>query len=79
MGRLIERRYAQHLRAQFRVILVSGRPPRSAAEHRAIVETVAARDPDAAETATRDHLAHTIAPRRLQVAARWSVETSAAG
>jgi DNA-binding GntR family transcriptional regulator len=50
--------HAQHIRAQFRIILVPGRPPRAVAEHRAIVEAVAARDPDAAEAAMRDHLAH---------------------
>lgn len=58
--RLIERLHAQHIRSQFRLILVPGRPPRSVAEHRAIVEAVASRDPDAAEAAMRSHLAYTV-------------------
>jgi DNA-binding GntR family transcriptional regulator len=58
VSRLIERLHTQHLRAQFRLILVPGRPPRTVAEHRAIVEAVASRDPDAAEAAMREHLAH---------------------
>ncbi|MFL5800612.1 MAG: FCD domain-containing protein [Roseiflexaceae bacterium] len=41
VARLIERLQAQHIRSQFRLILVPGRPPRSVAEHRAIVEAVA--------------------------------------
>ncbi len=53
VARLIERLHAQHIRSQFRLILVPGRPPRSVAEHRAIVEAVASRDPDAAEAAMR--------------------------
>ena len=57
VARLIERLHTQQLRAQFRLILVPGRPPRTVAEHRAIVEAVAARDPDAAEAAMREHLA----------------------
>lgn len=64
VARLIERLHAQHVRSQFRIILVPGRPPRSVAEHRAIVEAVASRDPDAAEAAMRAHLAHTLAALR---------------
>ena len=60
VARLIERLHAQHVRSQFRIILVPGRPPQSVAEHRAIVEAVASRDGDAAEAAMRDHLAHTV-------------------
>ena len=60
VARLIERLHAQHIRSQFRLILVPGRPPRSVAEHRAIVEAVASRDPDAAEAAMRSHLANTV-------------------
>ena len=58
--RLIELLHIQHIRSQFRILLVPGRPPRSVAEHRAIVEAVAARDPDVAEAAMRDHLAHMV-------------------
>jgi DNA-binding GntR family transcriptional regulator len=60
VARLIERLHAQHVRSQFRLILVPGRPPRSVAEHRAIVEAVASRDPEAAEAAMRSHLANTV-------------------
>ena len=70
VARLIERLHAQHVRSQFRVILVPGRPPQSVAEHRAIVEAVAARDPDAAEAAMRDHLAHTVEMLRLLAGSR---------
>ena len=68
VARLIERLHAQHIRSQFRIILVPGRPPRSVAEHRAIVEAVAARDPDAAEAAMRDHLAHMVQALHLLAA-----------
>jgi DNA-binding GntR family transcriptional regulator len=70
VARLIERLHAQHVRSQFRVILVPGRPPRSVAEHRAIVEAVAARDSDAAEAAMRDHLAHTAQSLRVLAGSR---------
>ena len=60
VARLIEHLHIQHVRSQFRLILVPGRPQRSVAEHRAIVEAVAARDPDAAEAAMRSHRANTV-------------------
>jgi DNA-binding GntR family transcriptional regulator len=46
---------------QFRVLRSlsagrAGRPPRSVEEHRAIVDAIAARDPDAAEAAARRHV-----------------------
>ena len=46
----------QVVRFQYRTILVPGRAERSFAEHTAIVEAVAAGDPDAAEAAMRRHL-----------------------
>jgi DNA-binding GntR family transcriptional regulator len=70
VARLIERLHAQHVRSQFRLILVPGRPPRSVAEHRAIVEAVASRDPDAAETAMRSHLANTVETLRTLTGSR---------
>lgn len=73
--RLIEGLHAQHIRSQFRLILVPGRPPRSVAEHRAIVEAVATRDPDAAEAAMRDHLAHTVETLRTLAASRAHVHS----
>ncbi len=48
-------------------------PPRSVEEHRAIVEAVASRDPDAAEAAMRDHLAHTVQTLRTLVGSRSPV------
>ena len=70
VARLIERLHAQHVRSQFRLILVPGRPPRSVAEHRAIVEAVASRDPDAAEAAMRSHLANTVETLRALTGSR---------
>ena len=70
VARLIERLHAQHIRSQFRLILVPGRPPRSVAEHRAIVEAIASRDPDAAEAAMRSHLANTVETLRTLTGSR---------
>ena len=70
VARLIERLHAQHVRSQFRLILAPGRPPRSVAEHRAIVEAVASRDPDAAEAAMRSHLANTVETLRTLTGSR---------
>jgi len=70
VARLIERLHAQHVRSQFRLILVPGRSPRSVAEHRAIVEAVASRDPDAAEAAMRNHLANTVETLRTLTGSR---------
>jgi DNA-binding GntR family transcriptional regulator len=58
--RLIEGLQAQNVRHQFRTILVPGRAPRSLEEHRAIVEAVAAHNPEAAEAAMRLHLSHVV-------------------
>jgi DNA-binding GntR family transcriptional regulator len=60
VAHLIAHLHIQHVRSQFRLILVPGRPQRSVAEHRAIVEAVASRDPDAAEAAMRSHRANTV-------------------
>jgi DNA-binding GntR family transcriptional regulator len=49
---------SQIVRYQYRTILVPGRPEASFAEHGAIVEAIAARDPDAAAAAMRHHLAN---------------------
>jgi DNA-binding GntR family transcriptional regulator len=59
--RLISALNSQTVRFQFRTILVPGRPERSFAEHTAIVDAVAARDPDAAEAAMRRHLSNVAA------------------
>ena len=47
---------SQLVRFQFRTILAPGRAPQSLAEHTAVVDAVAAHDPDAAEQAMRAHL-----------------------
>ena len=52
------------VRFQYRTILVPGRAERSFAEHTAIVEAVAAGNPDAAEAAMRLHLTHATAALR---------------
>jgi len=57
-SRLISALNAQTVRFQYRTILLPGRPERSFGEHRAIIEAVAAKDPDGAEAAMRHHLAH---------------------
>lgn len=49
---------SQLVRFQYRTVLLPGRPERSYAEHTDIVEAIAARDPDAAELAMRNHLSH---------------------
>lgn len=56
--RLISTLKSQLVRFQYRTILVPGRSERSLGEHEAIVEAVAAGDPDAAESAMRTHLTH---------------------
>ena len=56
--RLILGLNSQIVRYQYRPILVPGRPRDSFAEHTAIVDAIAAGDPDAAEDAMRSHLAN---------------------
>jgi DNA-binding GntR family transcriptional regulator len=56
--RLILGLNSQIVRFQYRTILVPGRPERSHEEHSAIVDAIAARDPEAAEAAMRHHLAN---------------------
>lgn len=51
---------SQSLRFQFRTILRPGRTERSLEEHRAIVEALSARDPDASEAAMARHLSHVV-------------------
>jgi DNA-binding GntR family transcriptional regulator len=54
--RLCSLLHSQTVRFQYRTILVPGRPERSLAEHSAVVDAIAAHDPDAAERALREHL-----------------------
>ncbi|OJX65737.1 MAG: GntR family transcriptional regulator [Micrococcales bacterium 73-13] len=55
-GRLLEQLHAQSARHQFRLAFAPGRAATSLAQHLAIIDAVLARDPDAAERATREHL-----------------------
>lgn len=59
-ARLLEMLRSSNVRFQFRTILAPGRPQNSYQEHTAIVEAVAAHDPDAAEKAMRLHLEHVV-------------------
>ena len=54
---LLERLRAQSARHQFRLAFVPGRAATSAPEHIAIIDAILAHDPQAAEQATRAHLA----------------------
>lgn len=60
VARLLEMLRSQHVRFQYRTILAPGRSTRSFEEHCAIVDAVAAHDPDSAESAMRRHLCHVI-------------------
>ncbi|MFE7447307.1 GntR family transcriptional regulator [Streptomyces chartreusis] len=57
---LLERLNAQLVRHRFQLALRPGRPQHSLNEHLAMIETIRARDPQAAETAVRAHLASVI-------------------
>ncbi len=57
-SRLIGTLKSQLARYQYRTLLLPGRSERSYAEHEAIVEAVASRNPEAAEAAMRAHLSH---------------------
>jgi len=56
--RLVASLNSQLVRFQYRTILVPGRAEKSLAEHTAIVEAIAAGDPQAAEEEMRRHLGH---------------------
>ncbi|PGH51954.1 GntR family transcriptional regulator [Streptomyces sp. Ru87] len=53
---LLDRLNGQMVRHQFRLALRPGRPAQSLPQHLAMIEAITAGDPDAAETAARDHL-----------------------
>lgn len=57
---LLDRLNGQIVRHQFRLALRAGRPQVSLPEHLAIIEAIAARDPERAEEAARAHLASVI-------------------
>ncbi|MGI5203653.1 GntR family transcriptional regulator [Spirillospora sp. CA-108201] len=53
---VLERLRAQSVRHQFKLAMHPGRPQVSLPQHLAIIDAIAARDPDAAERAARAHL-----------------------
>ncbi|MFG2959207.1 GntR family transcriptional regulator [Streptomyces sp. NPDC048291] len=57
---LLERLNAQLVRHRFQLALRPGRPQHSLSEHLAMIETIRARDPQAAEAAVRAHLTSVI-------------------
>ncbi|MDX3693690.1 GntR family transcriptional regulator [Streptomyces europaeiscabiei] len=61
---LLERLNAQLVRHRFQLALRPGRPQHSLGEHLAMIETIAARDPRAAEEAVRAHLTSVITALR---------------
>lgn len=61
---LLEKLNAQLVRHRFQLALRPGRPQKSLGEHLAMVETITARDPQAAEAAARAHLTSVIAALR---------------
>jgi DNA-binding GntR family transcriptional regulator len=67
VSRLVATLSSQLVRFQYRTILSPGRAEQSHAEHHAIVDAVAEGDPDAAESAVRDHLANVVEALRAQV------------
>jgi DNA-binding GntR family transcriptional regulator len=73
VSRLVSTLSSQLVRFQYRTILQPGRAEQSHTEHRAIVEAVAAADPDAAEQAMRAHLGHVVEALRVQPPPRGSV------
>jgi DNA-binding GntR family transcriptional regulator len=77
VDRLVSALKSQLVRFQFRTILVPGRSERSFGEHTAIVDAIAARDPDAAEAAMRRHLSHVTSALRAS-GQRNSASTAAA-
>ncbi|WP_051223507.1 GntR family transcriptional regulator [Conexibacter woesei] len=76
VDRLVAVLKGQLVRFQYRTILVPGRSERSFGEHTAIVDAIAAGDPDAAEAAMRRHLGHVA--EALREAQRNSASTAAA-
>jgi Transcriptional regulators len=59
---------SQSIRFQYRTILQPGRPDRSLREHRLIVEALASGDPDASETAMREHLSRVVETLKSAIA-----------
>lgn len=56
IARLLDQLQANHVRYEYRMVLLPGRAEESLREHRAVVDAIAARDPARAESAMRQHL-----------------------
>jgi DNA-binding GntR family transcriptional regulator len=69
---------SQIVRFQYRTVLLPGRPDQSFAEHSALVDAIAARDPDAAEEAMRHHLLRVADALRTQQVAEPPPDAAAA-
>jgi DNA-binding GntR family transcriptional regulator len=67
-ARLIATLKSQLVRFQYRTIMLPGRSDRSFVEHSAIVEAIAAGDPEEAQATMRTHLSHVA--EALRAAAR---------
>ncbi|MGW4433560.1 GntR family transcriptional regulator [Streptomyces tendae] len=65
---LLDRLNAQLVRHHFHLALRPGHPAQSLREHRALVDAIRARDPQAAETAARSHAAGVIQALRSTLA-----------
>jgi DNA-binding GntR family transcriptional regulator len=63
---------SQSIRFQYRTILQPGRPHRSLHEHGVIVDALASGDPDASETAMRDHLSQVVETLKSAIARHQS-------
>jgi DNA-binding GntR family transcriptional regulator len=72
VARVVATLNSQLVRFQYRTILQPGRPEDSLAEHRAIVDAIAAKDGDAAEAAMRRHLSQVTETLRATAAANAS-------
>lgn len=78
-ARLIAGLKAQMVRFQYRTVLVPGRSIQSLAEHTAIIDAIATRDPAAAGAAMRLHLSHVADTLRETASARAQHESPEPG
>lgn len=67
-ARLLANLKSQSIRFQYRTILRPNRTEQSLQEHERIVDALASRDPDAAESAMHEHLRHVVETLR------WAIE-----
>jgi DNA-binding GntR family transcriptional regulator len=66
-GRLVGTLKSQSLRFQYQTMLRPGRPARSLREHELIFSAITAHDPEAADSAMRDHLEEVIETLRWAI------------